>query len=78
MLWISVNDKLPDFSKNVLVFGETKGSNPNMGGGYVFITQRKDLKGTPMEGKEDRYLGNDNFYANYVTHWMELPDKPNK
>lgn len=78
MEWICVEDRLPEFHTKVLVFGESKGSNPQMGGGSIFITERKDLKNTSLEGQEERYLGNDNFYANYVTHWMNLPNKPTK
>lgn len=74
--WISVEDRLPEYEEKVLVIGEQKGMNPQMGGAYTFITQRKNLKGTSAEKQIDRLLDKNHFHANYVTHWMPLPPKP--
>lgn len=74
--WISVTDKLPEYNERVLVLGEEKGMNPQMGGSYVFISKRQNLKGTPLEKQTDRMLDENQFYAKYVTHWQPLPKKP--
>jgi len=74
--WIRVEDELPEYGEKVLVRGEQKGMNPQMGGAYTFITQRVDLKGTSVEKHIDRMLDENHFNANYVTHWQPLPEKP--
>ena len=74
--WISVKDRLPEYEINVLVWGEARGMNPNMGGAYTFICRRKNLKGTFFEKQADRYVEENQFVAKYVTHWMPLPEPP--
>jgi hypothetical protein len=74
--WISVEDELPDYGVKVLVRGEQKGMNPQMGGAYTFITDRRNLKGTSLEKQIDRLLDENHFHANYVTHWQPLPSPP--
>jgi hypothetical protein len=69
--WVSVEERLPDFDVKVLVWGEAKGMNPQMGGAYQFITTRRDIA-----GKFDRMLDSNKFYAAYVTHWRPLPAPP--
>lgn len=77
MEWISVEKYLPDCNKNVLVFGEHSASNPQMGGGYISIAKRLDLKGTQLEKESRRFLDKNDFVQmRYVTHWMPLPEKP--
>lgn len=77
MEWISVKDKLPEFDKKVLVFGEQKGMNPQMGGAYISIAKRQDLSKTSVS-KNSRSMQDDNQFSfmNYVTHWMPLPEHP--
>jgi hypothetical protein len=74
--WISVEDRLPEYGQKFLVMGEAKGMNPQMGGAYVFISQRLDLKGTLLEKQAERHVEENHFRAQYVTHWQPLPLKP--
>lgn len=74
--WISVKDKLPDYDLKVIVWGEAKGMNPQMGGAYPFITKRVDFSGSKHLSQYDRMLDENKFQASYVTHWMPLPKKP--
>lgn len=75
--WIAVSERLPDFNVEVLVFGERAGTNPKMGGAYVSMTKRIDLKGTSFESRSQR-LQCDNQFSQmaYATHWMPLPATP--
>ncbi len=76
--WISVEDGLPDFDIKVLVMGEGKGMNPQMGGAYISIARRQDLSKTSMAKDAARYQDKNQFSSmNYVTHWMPLPTPPN-
>lgn len=75
--WISVEDALPDYGVNVLVVGESKGMNPSMGGAYIVISQRQNLKGTALAKDTSRHQCDNQFrLMNYVTHWQPLPPKP--
>lgn len=74
--WISVSERLPEFGLNVLVRGEARGMNPQMGGAYTFICSRKNLKGTSLEKQSERYIEKNQFAASYVTHWLPLPSPP--
>jgi hypothetical protein len=75
MEWISVNDRLPDNSDEVLIYvghdivqayllnGKWKGSvnvTDNMNDGYV----------------NDRVISIQGDIFDYVTHWMPLPEPP--
>ena len=74
--WISVDDSLPEFDVNVLVIGEQKGMNPQMGGGDIFISIRNDLRKTALFKDREKYQCDNNFkMMNYVTHWQPLPKK---
>lgn len=53
--WISVEDDLPDYDKKVLVFSESKGMNPSMGGAYIVIARRQDSSKTSMAKDAHRY-----------------------
>ena len=75
--WVRVEDGLPEFGVKVLVFGESKGMNPQMGGAYIVLSQRQDLTGTQLEKAAYRYQDENNFRNMvYVTHWMPLPQPP--
>ncbi len=74
--WVRVEDGLPEFGEKVLVLGEARGMNPQMGGAYIFICVRKNLKGTSIEKQQDRYVDSNQFVAQYVTHWQPLPTPP--
>ncbi len=75
--WISVEDDLPEFDKKVLVFGESKGMNPQMGGAYIALAKRQDLTKTSMAKDAERYQDENQFsQMRYVTHWKPLPPKP--
>jgi hypothetical protein len=77
--WISVKDFLPEENVNVLVFGEQKGMNPNMGGAYIFITKREVLKYQNHNLHLRNQYDENNFKsASYVLKWQPLPKKPNK
>lgn len=77
--WISVEYELPDYDKKVLVFGESKGMNPSMGGAYIVIARRQDLRKTALEKFASRHQDENQFsQMNYVTHWMPLPEPPIK
>jgi len=70
--WISVKDSLPDFDVKVLVWGEAKGMNPQMGGAYPFVTYRRDFSKTKHQREYDRMVDENKFYAAYVTHWKYI------
>lgn len=75
--WISVEDRLPNYGVKVLVLGELSRMNPSMGGAYVLISQRQDLKGTQLNKDNHRYQCDNQFMSmSYVTHWMPLPTPP--
>ena len=77
--WIDVNDKLPDYDVKVLVFGEQKGMNPQMGGAYISIARRQDLSKTSVAKDASRMQDENQFsFMSYVTHWMPLPEKPKR
>ena len=58
--WISVNDRLPDVGKIVLVFGKRSATT----GMFQGVIERNDL----WWWKEDT--------TKYVSHWMPLPEPP--
>lgn len=73
MNWISVTDQLPPYGQKVLVWGEHRAMNPQMGGAYASITYRQDFTGTALEKTANRYLDKNQFTAmRYVTHWCEI------
>ena len=77
--WIRVEDGLPDYEKEVLVFGTILQRSPQMGGNppVVVITMRQDLKGSLLEKNKRRYLDENDFrHFEKVTHWMPLPAPP--
>jgi len=77
--WISVEDGLPDYENEVLVFGTMLQRSPKMGGNppVVVITMRQDLKGSLLEKNKRRYLDENDFrHFDKVTHWMTLPAPP--
>lgn len=77
--WIDVNDRLPDENVKVLVFGEQMGMNPQMGGAYVFVTERIKLSYQKHNlHLRNQFDKNDFRRASYVTHWMPLPKPPVK
>lgn len=77
MEWVKVEDSLPEYGVKVLVFGESSTANPNMGGAYIVISMRMDIRGTLLEKTHSRYIDKNQFRAMaYVTHWMPLPEPP--
>ena len=76
MKWISVKDQMPESRENILAFV----NNPWNDRGYSYSYEGMRLVKQSIYIKEKnifetdccgRTLGN-------VTHWMELPEKPNE
>lgn len=77
MGWIKVSDRLPDYNIEVLVFGERKRMNPQMGGAYIQISKRQNLDGNFTLREIERMQDKNEFsLMQYVTHWMPLPEPP--
>jgi len=77
MDWIKVSDRLPDYNIEVLVFGERKRMNPQMGGAYIQISKRQNLDGNFTLREIERMQDENEFsLMQYVTHWMPLPETP--
>ncbi len=75
--WISVHKRLPEFDKKVLVFGEQKGMNPQMGGAYICIAKRQDLSKTSIYASVRNYQDENQFSGmGYVLFWQPLPEPP--
>jgi len=75
--WINPEDDITPYGEKVLVFGEAKGMNPQMGGAYISIGMRQDLKGTMLEKQADRHQDKYQFRNMvYVLQWMPLPKPP--
>ncbi len=68
MNWISVEDELPEFKKNVLCY-LGKGE-PRMMKLMVVAQYEKDKK------PQNEWTAVDGFNATFVTHWMPLPELP--
>jgi len=76
--WISVEENLPEYGKDVLMLVQHI-NNPQMGGSYISIGRRLNLKGTAFEKNAERYQDKNQFsQMSHVTHWMPLPEKPKK
>ena len=68
MKWIDPKNKMPKNDKDVLVYMDTKTYNqPFMAIGY-FCGTEKMWWSSEYGSLED--------YGFWVSHWMELPDKP--
>ncbi len=77
MNWIKVEDDLPPFGEEVIVFGEHRTASPQMGGAYQFMTERVDLSHLKPDIYLIRLLDENQFKnARYVTHWMHKPKNP--
>lgn len=82
--WISCNDRLPEFKKDVLIYAVRKDlqddESPNDEGNHVFaITSMSDELWIGHAIKTEPYwvAPFEFFRQNYsVTHWMELPENP--
>ena len=78
--WVRVEDRLPDYGIDVLVYGLPKES-PQMGGSkpIIRINRRIDLNGTSAERDKKRLVDENDFpHMVRVTHWRYLPAKPNQ
>lgn len=62
--WISVNDMLPP-----------KNDNPNLSIRVLVASDRNDILDGTYDYRQDKWLYLDQFN---ITHWMFLPDGPNK
>lgn len=65
--WISVEDRLPKFDKNVIVF--------TAGGVTTARLDRIDYRGPHWEFNESNTIY---WLSKPVTHWMDLPAPPEK
>ncbi len=77
--WINVNDYLPEYNEEVIVFGKRIQMSPQMGGNpeVITITSRIEIKGTRLERTRIKYCDDNDFrFMEYVTHWMRKPNKP--
>lgn len=66
--WISVEDRLPDYGENVLVWF----------GGDSIHAQRQFIVVTHRESTSSAGEHWESIYAHYITHWMLLPEPPRK
>ncbi len=72
-MWMCVEDDLPEFNLNVLVYAHSK--TPNMGNlRSIIIAKRIDSKDDFIE----RMLDENHFNCGKVTHWAHLPKPPEK
>ena len=77
--WISVKDRLPESGKDVLVFAVGK-ANAFIGDTTIEITEYTNVSLFPSTavgmGWRSPYQY---FFYNYeITHWMPLPEPPEK
>ena len=74
MKWISVKERLPEYQERVLVHEEVKPEWENLSVtiGYLNTT----TKGKSFETNE--WYSDNNYQSIDVTHWMPLPEPPNK
>ena len=69
MKWISVEESLPEFNKEVLTVYFPV--HPVMEGRLLGIKKRIE-----DNGHLERYLDDNGFPTGTVTHWMHLPERP--
>ena len=79
--WIMVDDKLPDFDVDVIVFGKVKQMSPTMNGNppRVLVTRRMNLKGSGFEKSSERNKPADKYDFRYMEEtycWQHLPTPP--
>lgn len=75
--WISVEDRLPEIGREVLVFGKAK--NPDLYNDNISITRMNDTNVFNTSLKTDPYWISpyQYYFKNYtITHWMPFPDSP--
>lgn len=71
MQWISVRDQLPELGEEVIVFTNT--------GRVTALSRFIRYEGASTYYWDNNYPGSGNMYlSESITHWMKLPDKPNK
>ena len=71
--WISVQERLPDFEQNVLVYAEVKLENISPESVMV-VTHRHKYRLTDCWSRAEP---SQYFNADYkITHWMPLPEPP--
>lgn len=69
MGWISVKDELPDYRENVIVFTE----------GHIDVGHlARGRYGSLWWERDSVNAWKDNEVLKDVTHWMPLPDEPEK
>lgn len=72
--WISVDDRLPEFEKQVLVYLSATWSQLEVDREICnVLTAAIDESGNWYDFQEDKNI---NEELTEVTHWMQLPDKP--
>ena len=76
--WISVEDRLPEIGREVLVFGKAK--DPDLYNNSIHITRMDDRNIFNSYLKVDPYWISpyQYYFENYtITHWMPIPPSPN-
>jgi hypothetical protein len=76
MNWISVQDSLPPFGKNVFTLFYPK--NPVMEGLHPGVDYRRDIAGTSIEliPRLAENVQQNNGFNQRVAFWMEIPETP--
>ena len=75
--WISVEDRLPEIGRDVLVFGKAK--EPDLYNDNISITRMSDTNVFNRALKTDPYwiTPYQYYFRNYtITHWIPLPESP--
>ena len=71
--WISVQDRLPDFEQNVLVYAEVKLENISPESMMVVTHRHKYRFADFWSWSEPSQYFNEDYK---ITHWMPLPEPP--
>lgn len=74
MNWINIKDKLPPIGQNVIVYVPNGAWGPRVKALARFIR----YEGAKEYYWDNHYGGNNTHVQEAVTHWMPLPEPPEK